>query len=79
MRLRLASAIAAVALTGGAILASSALVRAEPFDEPYVDRLHHECDRGERKACVRFGIILGEHHDRYEEWRRHHPEWWWWE
>jgi hypothetical protein len=32
------------------------------------------CDHGDRRACVRMGIIIGEHRDRHEEWRRHHPE-----
>ena len=50
-------------------------------DEPEerMRRLHFECDRGDRRACVRFGIMIGETRERHAEWRRSHPEWWWWE
>ena len=41
--------------------------------------LHQLCDRGDRKACVRFGMLLGESKERHVEWRRLHPDWWWWE
>jgi hypothetical protein len=32
------------------------------------------CEDGDRRACVRLGIIIGEHRERREEWRRAHPE-----
>jgi hypothetical protein len=32
------------------------------------------CDAGDRRACVRLGIIIGEHRERHEDWRRAHPE-----
>lgn len=32
------------------------------------------CDDGDRRACVRLGIIIGEHRERRDEWRREHPE-----
>jgi len=41
--------------------------------------LHQLCDKGDRRACVRFGILIGENRERHAEWRRAHPEWWWWE
>jgi hypothetical protein len=40
---------------------------------------HQLCDHGDRKACVRFGMLLGQNMERHAEWRRSHPEWWWWE
>lgn len=40
---------------------------------------HQLCDRGDRKACVRFGMILDRMQERHAEWRRTHPEWFWWE
>ncbi|MGB6542271.1 MAG: hypothetical protein WBF03_15545 [Xanthobacteraceae bacterium] len=40
---------------------------------------HQLCDHGDRKACVRFGMILGRMQERHAEWRRVHPEWFWWE
>jgi hypothetical protein len=41
--------------------------------------LHKLCDKGDRKACVRFGMLLGEAKERHADWRRAHAEWWWWE
>jgi hypothetical protein len=67
---------AAVAATCGVIGASP--VRAQER-EIELRRLHHECDAGDRKACVRFGEILGEERAHRERWRREHPEWFWWE
>jgi hypothetical protein len=32
------------------------------------------CQDGDRRACVRLGIIIGEHKERHEEWRRAHPD-----
>jgi hypothetical protein len=37
-------------------------------------RLRGECEDGDRRACVRFGMILGENRQRQAEWRRDHPE-----
>ena len=37
-------------------------------------RLREECEDGDRRACVRFGMILGENRERQAEWRRDHPE-----
>jgi len=34
------------------------------------------CEKGDRRACVRFGILFGQNH---ADWRRAHADWWWWE
>jgi hypothetical protein len=36
--------------------------------------LREGCDAGDRRACVRLGILIGEHRERREAWRREHPE-----
>ncbi len=41
--------------------------------------LHQLCDRGDRQACIHFGVMLGQAQERHAEWRRSHPEWWAWE
>ena len=28
-----------------------------------------------RPACVRFGVLIGQHTDKWPEWRQTHPEW----
>jgi hypothetical protein len=37
-------------------------------------RLREACEDGDRRACVRFGMILGENRERQAEWRREHPD-----
>jgi hypothetical protein len=32
------------------------------------------CEAGDRRACVRLGIIIGENRERREVWRHEHPE-----
>lgn|SRR5262249_27330196 len=32
------------------------------------------CEDGDRRACVRLGIIIGENRERRAQWRREHPE-----
>jgi hypothetical protein len=36
--------------------------------------LREGCDEGDRRACVRLGIIIGENRERRASWRREHPE-----
>jgi len=32
------------------------------------------CEEGDRRACVRLGILIGENRERRAAWRREHPE-----
>jgi hypothetical protein len=41
--------------------------------------LRSACEDGERRACVRLGIIIGENRERRAEWRHEHPELFWWD
>ena len=36
--------------------------------------LRERCEDGDRRACVRLGIIIGENRERRAAWRREHPE-----
>jgi hypothetical protein len=65
-------------MLGVGVLMSSVPAQAQDRDD-MIRRYHRECDRGDRRACVRFGIIIGENHERHVEWRRTHPEYFWWE
>lgn len=40
---------------------------------------HQLCEKGDRKACVRFGILIGRNEQRNADWRRSHADWFWWE
>ena len=37
-------------------------------------RLRERCDEGDRRACVRMGIIIGENRERRAAWRHDHPD-----
>ena len=40
---------------------------------------HQLCQRGDRKACIQFGILIGRNEQRHADWRRAHADWWWFE
>ena len=42
-------------------------------------QLRGMCDAGDRRACIRFGIIIGENRERMAQWRRQNPELFSWE
>jgi hypothetical protein len=75
MRLRILLLAGTAMLLGGAVVD-----RAQAQDRALeMQRFHEQCDHGNRGACVRFGILIGENREREAEWRRTHPEWYWWE
>jgi hypothetical protein len=41
--------------------------------------LRRACEDGDRRACIRFGIIIGENRERRAQWRRENPDLFWWE
>jgi hypothetical protein len=73
--------IAAMAIAVG-ISATTALV-APPAHAQNVEAeiigFHQLCEKGDRKACIRFGILIGRNEQRGANWRRAHTEWFWWE
>jgi hypothetical protein len=72
-------AVAVLVLAGATL--SSATARAEDWKarEAELLGLHQLCNKGDRKACVRFGMMLGEAKERHADWRKVHADWWWWE
>ena len=36
--------------------------------------LRAACEEGDRRACVKLGIIIGENRERRAAWRREHPD-----
>lgn len=55
-------------------------VRVAP--DPYFDQLGHlkrECDDGDTRDCIRFGILIGEHKEREAQWRRRDPDMFAWD
>jgi hypothetical protein len=70
---------AALAIVAASAIATPVPARAQSDVQAELLGFHQLCDRGDRKACVRFGMILGRQQERHAEWRRLHPEWFWWE
>jgi hypothetical protein len=58
---------------------SSIPASAQSAREAEILGFHQLCDRGDRRACVQFGILIGENRERRDEWRRAHREWFWFE
>jgi hypothetical protein len=70
-----ASAVAGVIMsTPLSSISASAQVR-----EAEIIGLHQLCERGDRRACVQFGFMLGPNRERHDEWRRAHRDWFWFE
>jgi hypothetical protein len=66
----------------GAMLAGTSTAGAQAgavAREAELISLHRLCDAGDRKACVKFGMALGEMREHHAEWRRTHPEFFFWE
>jgi hypothetical protein len=52
---------------------------AQDAAEAEIIGFHQLCQKGDRRACVRFGILIGRNEQRHADWRRAHADWWWWE
>jgi hypothetical protein len=75
MQIRSTLISAAIIISSAALLGS---VPAQAQDRPTTEgvRLRQLCEGGDRRACVRFGMLLNENRSRHEEWRKSHPEFW---
>jgi len=74
------------ALQGGAVAAPApepVYIQSQPVrvDPDYVrmSRLRDSCDAGSRRACVQFGIQIGQKRERQAQLRRMHPDLFEWE
>ena len=62
-----------------AILGWSSASHAQSPRDAEIIGFHQLCDKGDRKACVRFGMLIGQNQQRHADWRRAHADWFWWE
>jgi hypothetical protein len=67
-----------VALSGTAAMVATP-AHAQDAIEAEMVGYHQLCEKGDRKACIRFGILIGRNEQRHADWRRAHADWWWWE
>ena len=74
--------IAAVTIAAG-LSATTAMVatpaHAQGAVEAEILGFHQLCEKGDRKACIRFGILIGRNEQRNADWRRAHADWFWFE
>jgi hypothetical protein len=75
MMAAIAIAVGASAMAGFA----PAPAQAQSAVEAEMIGFHQLCEKGDRRACVRFGILIGQNQQRHADWRRAHADWWWWE
>lgn len=57
----------------------AAVVRAPDDLRDQMFSLRGSCESGDRRACVRLGIIIGENRGRTTQWRREDPDLFFWE
>jgi hypothetical protein len=76
------SLMAAITIAAG-LSATTAMVatpaHAQNAVEAEIIGFHQLCNKGDRKACVRFGILIGRNEQRGVDWRRAHADWFWYE
>ena len=59
---------------GAVLLGGFGTAQAQDGREAQLVGYHQLCDRGDRGACVKFGMMLQQNRDRHDDWRRTHPE-----
>jgi hypothetical protein len=74
----MAAALIAAGISGTAALIATT-AHAQDAVEAEMVGYHQLCQKGDRKACIRFGILIGRNEQRHADWRRAHADWWWWE
>jgi len=74
----MAAAVIAAGISG-AIAPAATPAHAQDAVEAEMIGYHQLCQKGDRKACIRFGILIGRNEQRHADWRRAHADWWWWE
>ncbi|MBV9561226.1 MAG: hypothetical protein JOY90_12345 [Bradyrhizobium sp.] len=74
----MAAAMMAAGISGMAAMVPT-VAHAQDAMEAELVGYHQLCQKGDRKACIRFGILIGRNEQRHADWRRAHADWWWWE
>jgi hypothetical protein len=78
LRSLMAAAVIAAGISGTTELVATP-AHAQDAVEAEMIGYHQLCQKGDRKACIRFGILIGRNEQRHADWRRAHADWWWWE
>jgi len=78
LRPLMVAAMIAAGMSGTAAMVASP-AHAQGAIEAEIVGFHQLCQQGDRKACIRFGILIGRNEQRHADWRRAHADWWWYE
>jgi hypothetical protein len=73
-----AAVLVAVGICGSAAVVTTP-AHAQDAMEAEMIGFHQLCQKGDRRACIRFGILIGRNEQRHADWRRLHADWFWWE
>ncbi|PWT90763.1 MAG: hypothetical protein C5B56_04905 [Proteobacteria bacterium] len=68
--------ISAAIIISSAVILGSAPAQAQDRATSEGKRLHQLCEGGDKRACVRFGMMMNENRARHDEWRKSNPEFW---
>ena len=75
--------LVAAALIAAGLSSTAALIATPAHAQDAVEAemvgYHQLCQKGDRKACIRFGILIGRNEQRHADWRRAHADWFWYE
>ena len=66
---RLMTAFVIAAGVGGSASMVASPAHAQNAVEAEIIGFHQLCDKGDRKACIRFGILIGRNEQRNADWR----------
>ena len=71
--------VIATGIGGSAVMAAAPAQAQGAAVEAEIIGFHQLCEKGDRKACIRFGILIGRNEQRNADWRRAHADWFWFE
>jgi hypothetical protein len=68
-----------IATSTAIVLGTGTTAYAQDSREAQMLGFHQLCQQGDKKACIRFGMMLQQNKDHMDAWRHRHPDWFWWE
>ena len=77
--MRTSALFAVAAMLAGSALSVSSPARAQDAIEAQLVGYHQLCDKGDRAACIKFGMLIERNRMRHGDWRKRHAEWFWWD
>ena len=79
MKNMLLGMLGAASIAMGAGLWSTSATAQPAAVEAEIIGFHQLCNKGDRRACVRFGMLLERSREHHALWRKAHADWFWWD